>query len=427
MVSAASILTLFGVLLGCLLIGIPIAFSLGLSGIVTILTSLDARYMLQIPVTLDKVLSDFVFVAIPLYVLMGEILYHGKSGERLFWLASAMLKRMRWGVGVAAVAAFTFFAAIVGSSMASVLSIGKIALPEMRKYNYSKTLAYGLTAVGGSLGMLIPPSMAFILYASLTGVSPSKLFIAGVIPGLLIASMLTIFAIVRAPKVPPEEYSIYDRKVDIREILKIIPDLFLPVFILGGIYAGAFTPVEAAGVGVVYALIVNLFIQRSIKWKDLPRICMDAVRSSAFLLSIVAGAIIFGQTLTNIGLPQFLSDKIGDLGMAPWVVLLIMNLIWLVMGFFLEGASITLITTPIFFPVAQSLGFDPVWFGVLLVLNMELAVITPPVGVNLFAIKSLLPDEPLEKIIVHTLPSTLFVFITLALVWIFPELALALL
>ena len=182
MISVTSIIILFAVLFLCLIIGVPIGFTLGLSGLVTIL-SVGSQFMIQVPLTLNKTLSEFVFVAIPLYILMGEILYQGKGGERIFHLVNSWIGRIRGGTGVATVAAYTFFAAIVGSSMASVLTIGKIAIPEMRKQNYNKTLTYGLSAVGGSLGMLIPPSMGLILYASITGVSPSKLFMAGVVPG----------------------------------------------------------------------------------------------------------------------------------------------------------------------------------------------------------------------------------------------------
>lgn len=424
MISLSSVAVLIGVLFLLLIIGVPISFALGLSGIITIITMMDTMYLNQIPLTLYGSLSEFIFVAIPLYVLMGEILFQGKSGQRLFSATKAWMHNFKGGTGAASVISYTFFAAIVGSSMTSVLTIGKIAIPEMIKEKYSKELTYGLSAIGGSLGILIPPSIPLIIYASLSGASPGKLFMAGIIPGLAIALLLIIWAMINAPKtseLPSLEWT-ERRKIT----LSAIPEFLLPILVLGGIYAGIFTPTEAAAVGAVYALFITLFIHRSIKFKDILPILVDSVKTSSMLLSIVLGALVFGAALTLIGLPQYLSSAIMDLDVAPWVILLIMNLIWLIMGFFLEVVSIMLITTPIFFPIAVALGFDPIWFGIIMVLNMELAVITPPIGMNLFAIKSLVPNESMGTIIKGTLPFLVFVVIVLALVWIFPSIALVL-
>jgi C4-dicarboxylate transporter, DctM subunit len=424
MISLGSVAVLIGVLFLLLIIGVPISFALGLSGIITIITMMDTMYLNQIPLTLYGSLSEFIFVAIPLYVLMGEILFQGKSGQRLFSATKAWMHNIKGGTGAASVISYTFFAAIVGSSMTSVLTIGKIAIPEMIKEKYSKELSYGLSAIGGSLGILIPPSIPLIIYASLSGASPGKLFMAGIIPGLAIALLLIIWAMINAPKtseLPSIEWT-ERRKIT----LSAIPEFLLPILVLGGIYAGIFTPTEAAAVGAVYALFITLLIHRSIKLKDILPILVDSVKTSSMLLSIVLGALVFGAALTLIGLPQYLSSAIMDLDVAPWVILLIMNFIWLIMGFFLEVVSIMLITTPIFFPIAVALGFDPIWFGIIMVLNMELAVITPPIGMNLFAIKSLVPNESMGTIIKGTLPFLIFVVIVLALVWIFPSIALVL-
>jgi len=427
LISGTSILILFGVLFFCLLIGVPIGFTLGLSGLITIL-SVGAQFMIQVPLTLNKTLSEFVFVAIPLYVLMGEILYQGKSGERIFFLVNSWLAKLRGGTGLATVSAYTFFAAIVGSSMASVLTIGKIAIPEMGKQRYNKELTYGLSAVGGSLGMLIPPSMGLLLYASLTGVSPSKLFMAGVVPGLLIAGLLAVWVVWKAPKASLNLPDIKeDNKATKKDIIKAIPDIFLPVIVLGGIYAGIYSPTEAAAVGVVYALIITLGLHRSLKIKDLGKILLEATKTTAMLLTIVVGALVFGSALTLVGLSDFLANGISSLDVSPWVVLLAMNLIWIVMGFFLEVVSILLITTPMFFPIIVSLGYDPVWFGILMMINMELAVITPPVGMNLFALKTLVPDESMGRIIKGVIPSIVIVVVALILVWLFPNIAIGIL
>lgn len=426
MISGTSILVLFGVLFFCLLIGVPIAFTLGLSGLITILT-VGPQFMIQVPLTLNKTLSEFVFIAIPLYILMGEILYKGKSGERIFFLVNSWLSKLRGGTGLATVSAYTFFAAIVGSSMASVLTIGKIAIPEMKKREYKDGVTYGLSAVGGSLGMLIPPSMGLILYASLTGTSPSKLFLAGVVPGLLIAGLLAIWIMFNSPKTVKILEDDSMRKASRKDVLKSIPDILLPFIVLGGIYAGIYSPTEAAAIGVVYALIISLGLHRTIKIKDIGSVLIEATKTTAMLLSIVVGALVFGSALTLVGLSDFISSWIQDLNVAPWVVILAMNLIWIVMGCFLECASILLITTPLFFPIIISLGYDPIWFGILMMINMELAVITPPVGMNLFALKALLPDEQMGKIIKGVLPSLVIVVIALILVWVFPNIAIGIL
>lgn len=428
MISTGAIVILVSVLFITLFLGLPIGFALGLSGVVTILFAADFGYLTLVPISLTNTLSEFVFVAIPLYIIMGNIMYHGKSGERLFSVAFRVLHKLKGGTGVASVGAYTIFAAIVGSSMTSVLTIGRIAIPEMKKQSYPKNLTYGLSALGGSLGILIPPSIPLILYASLSGTSPSQLFIAGILPGLLIAVLLSFYTLIKAPS--SKEMGIVpggtNRKKESTSkiLLEALPDLLLPIAVLGGIYAGIFTPTEAAAVGVIYALIVSLLIHRSLPLKRLPTVFFEATKSSAMLLTVVVGAVVFGSALTLVGLPQYLSGIMTELTVSPWVVILIMCVIWLVLGFFLEVVSILLITTPIFFPIAMELGYDPIWFGILMVLNMELAVITPPVGMNLFAIKSLVPNESMLNIIKGALPFTLFIIAVMVLIWFFPEIVL---
>ncbi|MDQ1002653.1 C4-dicarboxylate transporter DctM subunit [Neobacillus niacini] len=422
MITLTSILILLIALFTCLLLGVPIGFSLGLSGLLTILFTVGDQFMIQVPMTLYKSLSEFIFLAIPLYILMGEILYQGKSGERIFWVINSWLHRIRGGTGVATVTAYTFFAAIVGSSMTSVLTIGKIAIPEMGKQNYSKGLTYGLSAIGGSLGILIPPSIPLILYASLTNTSPGKLFIAGIIPGLILASILIIWTSIKAPrKIKVDSDSLVSVSDRIRKTIKALPDLLLPVVVLGGIYLGIYTPTEAAAVGVIYAIVLTVFIHKNLKITELGHVFVESVKTTSMLLSIVVGALVFGAALTLVGLPTYLSETFIALSVSPWVALLIMNIIWIIMGMFLEVVSIILITVPIFFPIAMALGFDPIWFGIIMVLNMELAVITPPVGMNLFAIKSVIPEERLEIIMKSVLPYALFAVLVLAIVWIFPS------
>ncbi|NYT62966.1 TRAP transporter large permease [Alcaligenaceae bacterium] len=408
-------------LLFLLLLGIPVGFALGLAGVASILT-IGPTFLIQIPLTIIKSFSDVVLIAIPLFILMGEILYRGKVGHQLFDTANAWLGRLRGGTGMSAVFAFTFFAAIVGSSMASVLTIGKIAIPEMEQKGYSKQLTYGLTAVGGSLGILIPPSIPLIIYASLTDVSPGQVFIAGFLPGFLIAALLAAWVSWAAPKT--SDLPQFSLKKAGCATLRSIPDLLLPIVILGGIYAGIYTPTEAAAIGVIYALILTMLVRRTISFRDLPTVLSDSLKSNAMLLTIVLGALIFGSALTLIGLPQMLAEATQEAAMPQWAIMLLFAAIWLVMGCFLEVISIILITVPVFFPIAEAAGINPIWFGIFMVINMEMSVITPPVGMNLFAIKSILPNEPLSTITHAALPSLIVLLLGLIALWFFPGLAL---
>lgn len=418
-----TIAVLAGTLLLLLVLGVPVAFALGLAGIAAILTE-GPQFLIQLPLTLIKSFSDVILIALPLFVLMGEILYRGKVGQQLFDMANVWLGRTRGGTGMAAVFAFTFFAAIVGSSMASVLSIGKIAIPEMQKRGYSKRLSYGLTAVGGSLGILIPPSIPLIIYASLTDTSPGKLFMAGVLPGLFVAFLLVVWCAWKSPHTQHNDS--FSLKLALLKTLQSLPDLMLPIVVLGGIYLGIYTPTEAAAVGVIYAIFLTMVVRRTIKLSDLPIVLKESLKSNAMLLTIILGALLFGSALTLIGLPQMLSSATQGAGLPQWGVLLMFFLIWLAMGCFLEVISIILITVPVFFPIAVATGVDPIWFGIFMVINMEISVITPPVGMNLFAIKSILPEESLGAITKAAVPSLVILLVGLMAMWMFPEMALSL-
>ena len=418
-----TILVLIGSLILLLSLGIPVGFALGLSGILSILT-IGPQFLMQIPLTFTKSFSDPVLIAVPMFILMGEILYRGKVGQNLFDVANAWLGRARGGTGLAAVFGFAFFAAIVGSSMASVLTIGKIAIPEMARQGYSKRLNYGLTAVGGSLGILIPPSLPLLIYAAFTDASPNQLFTAGILPGLMIAAMLALWAAWSAPAQAGTQS--FSASAAARATLRAVPDLLLPVVVLGGIYVGVYTPTEAAAVGVVYAALITVVFRRTLRPSELPGVLAAAFKNTAMLLTIVLGALLFGAALTLIGLPQLLASWFREGQLSPTMILVIFFAIWLAMGAFLEVLSVMLITLPVFFPIAQAAGIDPIWFGIYMVICMEIAVITPPVGMNLFAIKALLPEESLQTITRAALPSVLVLLAAAVLLWAFPQIALVL-
>ncbi len=410
-------------LLGLLALGVPVGFALGLSGVFAI-ASVGTNFLIQLPLIVTKSLSDVVLISIPLFVLMGEILYRGRIGQQLFAMAEEWLGRVRGGAGMSAVFAFTVFAAIVGSSMASVLTIGKIAIPEMARKGYSKELQYGLTVVGGSLGILIPPSIPLIIYASLTDTSPAKLFIAGILPGLSIALLLAAWAAWKAPTT--EDAKPFAAKRALGATWHALPDLSLPVIILGGIYVGIYTPTEAAAIGVVLSLFLTMVLRRSLRLRELPEVLMDSTRTTVRLLTIVLGALVFGSALTFVGLTDVLGKLTANSQLPRWVILIAFFAAWTAMGMFLEVISIILISVPLFYPIAVAAHIDPIWFGIFLVINMEISVITPPVGMNLFAVHSIVPHERLGTITKAAVPSIVVLLVGALVLCIWPELALAL-
>lgn len=410
-------------LLGLLALGVPVGFALGLSGVFAI-ASVGTSFLIQLPLTVSKSLSDVVLISIPLFVLMGEILYRGRIGQQLFAMAEEWVGRVRGGAGMSAVFAFTVFAAIVGSSMASVLTIGKIAIPEMARKGYSKELQYGLTAVGGSLGILIPPSIPLIIYASLTDTSPAKLFIAGILPGLFIAVLLAIWAAWKSPGT--EEAPPFALGRAALATLRAVPDLSLPVIILGGIYLGVYTPTEAAAIGVVLSMALTMVLRRTLKVRELLHVLMESTRTTVRLLTIVLGALVFGSALTFVGLTDVLGKVTASSNLPQWVILLLFFAAWTVMGMFLEVISIILISVPLFYPIAAAAQIDPIWFGIFLVINMEISVITPPVGMNLFAVHAIVPHERLGTITKAAIPSIAVLLVGALAICIWPQLALAL-
>lgn len=407
------------VLLAILLIGTPVAFSLGIVGIGALVIADGFDSLNQMPIVIYKSLGDFILVAIPLFILVGTILEKGKIGESLYSLAYKWLSNIRGGIAMTTIVSCVFIAAIVGASMSAILAIGAIAIPQMLKRGYSKSVTYGTVAVGASLGILIPPSVPMLIYSSLTDASPSKLFVAGYLPGFIVALLLMVYAYLRSKNV--ERQPVPPLKERLRAVAKEIPALLIPILIIAGIYSGWVTPTEVAAVCALYSLIIAIYYYKIIGWKDVPRIFLEGTRTSTIILSIFAGALFFGHALTYLRLPQIISDFTLSLNLQPLFILLIMIVIWTVMGFFMDVMSILLITVPIFYPVAMALGYDPIWFGIVLMIVMEMAVLTPPVGMNLFAIQSIQREEKFNTIVVSTVPAMLMLVICLILLLIFPQ------
>lgn len=404
-----------------LLIGMPVAFALTLAGTIGIIACLDVSSLSQIPVIAYKTLDDFVLSAVPLYILMSQIMLTGKVGSGLFDLGSKWMGHYPGGLGIATIFACGIFAAISGSSVATAVTIGSMAIPEMIKRGYDRQVVLGTVAAGGTLGILIPPSIPMILYGSITDESVGKLFLSGVVPGLLLAAFFVAYVVyeskdkAREPKVARAE--------KMASLKENIWGLFLPVLIIGGIYSGLFTPTEAAAVGTVYSLIITFFVYKSVRISDMPEILMATVKTTSMIFAIMIGAMVFGFILTILQVPQALLEVVTASDMNRWIVFIGINIALLILGCFLETVSIILITLPMLFPIIKMLGFDLIWFNVVLAINMELALITPPVGMNLFVIKGISEESSIQQIVKGSFPFAIIMALEILILCFVPELA----
>jgi tripartite ATP-independent transporter DctM subunit len=417
----------FLLLLLLLFIRVPIFLGLAVAGVVGIYLCRGMVGLSQAPLSMIGQLANFTLVAVPLYILLGEIIFTTGIGPDLFEAAHRWLYRVPGSLAVASIFAAAVFGAMCGVSIAGVAVIGVIAVPEMLKRRYDPALAAGSVTASGALAMLIPPSLLFILYSSVSKVSVGQLFIGGIIPGVFLAVLMAIYVMVRvklnpslAP-VPDERFSWQDRVVILK---RLWPPLTLILLILGSIYTGFCTPTEAAAIGCVGAFIVAHFAYHSMRWPTVKRIFNASARTSGSILIILACAFIFSQFLVYTRVPDLVSEFCTTLPWPPVAVILMIMLIYVLLGMFIDAASITIVSTPIFLPTIVALGYDPLWFGILLVMNMEMAVITPPVGLNLYTMKSIIPELTLEQILRGALPYVFIEFAALLPFIFFPELAL---
>ncbi len=379
---------IFALLFALLLTGTPISIALGMA----VLTYLFTLSNIPIEIITQKLftgLDNFAVMAVPFFILSGVLLTEGGVATRIIRFAVALVGWMRGGLAMAAVLSCTFFAAVSGSSPATVVAIGSIMLPAMLKHGYSKKFSVGVLATSGSVGILIPPSIVMVIYAVSTSESVGKLFAAGVVPGLLMSAslMLVTYIVARRKGFPTLP------RASAREVWEAFRDsvwgLLLVAVVLGGIYGGLFTPTEAAAVSAVYAFIVAVFIYRGLPMKRIGPVLRQAANMSAMLLYIITNAILFSYLLANENIPQQMAQWIIDQGMTPWMFLLFVNVLLFFAGDFMEPTSIILILAPLFLPVAVSLGIDPIHLGIIMTVNMELGMITPPVGLNLYVASGL--------------------------------------
>ena len=414
---------LFTVMLLLLLaIGLPVGFALGTGGLVGMLLFMGGDGTLnQIPLLAYKSLDDFVLCAVPLYVLMSQILLEGKVGNDLFELGNKWLRHLPGGLGAATIVACGIFAAITGSSAACAVTIGAIAIPEMLKRNYERTVVLGAVAAGGTLGILIPPSIPMILYGAITGESIGQLFMSGVVPGFMLTIFFILIVVYKSRNLPLEPKASWEERMD--ALKSSIWGLLLPVIVVGGIYTGAFTPTEAAAVGTVYSLFITFCIYRTLSFKDLPNILLGTVKTSSMIFAIMIGATLFGFVLTILQVPQALTLMVTEMQLSRWIFFIMINCLLLFLGCILETVSIIFITVPILYPIILQLGFDPIWFNVILQINMEMALITPPVGMNLFVIQGVSPDSKMTQIVKGVMPYALVMGIEMLILCFVPGLA----
>jgi tripartite ATP-independent transporter DctM subunit len=386
---------------------------LGWNGGLTILATIPYR-----------VVADYVITAVPMFVLMGVIVSHTGVGSDLFYSANKWLGNMRGGLASATVAACAGFAAITGTSMAAMVTLGKVALPEMRKYKYDESLAVGCIAAGSTIGILIPPSMGFILYGILTETSIGALFMAGIIPGILEAVfyIITIYLLCRInPKMGPKGPKT-GLKEKIISLNRTWPVALLFLIVMGGIYMGIFTPTEAGAVGAFGIIVITLF-NRQLTRKNFTDSILDTAQLTAMMILIIVGAFVFMKLMTVSRLPIKLSELIAGLPLSKYYILVAIIFVYIILGMFLDVMACIIVTVPIFFPIILAMGFNPVWYGVLMVRIMEVGAITPPIGMGVFLLSGV-TDVPLEKVYRGILPFVLADIVNIALIIAVPAISL---
>jgi C4-dicarboxylate transporter, DctM subunit len=374
---------IFALLIALMLTGMPISISLGLTVLTFLFTMTDVP-LESVALKLFTGIEKFEIMAIPFFILAGNFLTHGGVAKRMIRFATAIVGHLHGGLALGGVVACALFAAVSGSSPATVVAIGSILLPAMVKQGYPKKFGVGVIGTAGALGILIPPSIVMVIYAVSTNSSIGRLFIAGIVPGILLAALLMVVTWVVA------KMRNYPRmkRASLKEVWASFREsvwgLFLIVVVIGGIYAGIFTPTEAAAMSAAYAFFVSVFVYKDLTLKQVPKVLLDSANLSAMILYIITNAVLFSFLLTSEQIPQALSEWINTMGLSPWMFLVVVNILLLIAGNFMEPSSILLITAPILFPVAMKLGIDPIHLGIIMTVNMEIGMITPPVGLNLY-------------------------------------------
>jgi tripartite ATP-independent transporter DctM subunit len=414
------------VTLATLLSGAPVAFGLGAISImfVIIFQGFDALHV--VAETFYAGLNDFTLVSIPMFVMMGAAIGSSPAGKDLYEALDRWLYRVPGGLVISNLGACALFAALTGSSPACCAAIGKMGIPEMRRRGYPDDVATGSICAGGTLGILIPPSITFILYGIATETSIGRLFLAGVFPGVLLTALFmlwTLFIIWKRGFRAHAAGFRYSWREKFTSIPKIAPFLLIVIGVMYVLYGGVATPSEAAGVGAALCFVLAVAIYRMWRPGQWWQILRDTTRESVMILMIIAAAVLFGYMLTSLYLTQTLAQAIADAHVNRWVLMLLINLFLLVCGFFIPPAAIILMTSPILYPIITAAGFDPVWFGVILTINMEIGLIHPPVGLNIYIVQAIAPDVPVTTVMWGTIPYVACMMLAIVILCIFPEIA----
>ena len=415
---------LFVLLFVFMFMGMPVAIALGLSSLVTIMLFAQDS-LASLSLKLFETSEHYTLLAIPFFILGGAFMTTGGVAKRMIRFANACIGHLRGGLAMASVMACMLFAAVSGSSPATVVAVGSIVIAGMVRAGYSQAFASGVICNAGTLGILIPPSIVMVVYGAATETSVGKLFMAGVIPGILLGVLLMVVIYVRArmTNLPRQE------RATLREVLTSGRDslwgLLLVVIILGGIYGGIFTPTEAAAVAAVYAFVIAVFVYRDIGMRQVPQVLVDAGKVTVMLMFIVANALLVAHVLTTERIPQQIAEMIVGWGMSGWQFLIVVNILLLIAGMFMEPTGIILILAPILFPIATRLGIDPVHLGIIMVVNLEIGMVTPPVGLNLFVTAGI-TRMSIGQVVKAALPWTLVLLAFLVVITYVPSISLVL-
>lgn len=417
---------LIGSLLVMLALGLPVAFALWLTGLAAV-AIFKVTSFTQIAQSMFSGLDSFVLLAIPFFILAGNIMLRSGFAKYLFDLMQTLVGSVSGGASIGASGASAIFGAMTGSSVASAAALGRVMIPVMGSLGYPRRFTAGLMAAGGTLGILIPPSVTFVIYAEMAQQSVKDLFIAGVVPGLVAATAIGIvaFAISRRHG--------YGKSTEPFSFLAVWrafvlagPALLMPAIVLGGIYLGVFTPTEAAAVSAVYGLLIGMFVYRTIRLADLPSIFIDSARSTGAILFILSGALFVGMVATLAGIPDAIVNTITHLNLSPIAFLFLINAVLLLLGCFLDGFTLLTVVTPLLLPTVKALDINLIHFAIVLTLNIEIAAITPPVGLNLFVITGI-SGTTMQEVVAGAFPFVFALMATLILLTIFPAITLLLL
>ena len=409
-----------------LLSGAPVAFGLGMLSIIFIAIFQGFGALHVVAETFFSGLNDFTLVSIPMFVMMGAAIGSSPAGKDLYEALDRWLYRLPGGLVLANLGACAIFAALTGSSPACCAAIGKMGIPEMRRRGYPVDIATGSICAGGTLGILIPPSITLILYGIATETSIGRLFLAGVAPGLMLTGLFMLWTLFIIWKRGFRSHAIdfrYSWKQKLQSIPKIAPFIAIIIGVMYALYGGVATPSEAAGVGAALCVLLAVLIYRMWAPRDWWTILRDTTRESVMILMIIAAAAVFGYMLTSLYLTQTLAQAIADMHVNRWILMAIINVFLLVCGFFIPPAAIILMTSPIIYPIITAAGFDPVWFGVIVTINMEIGLIHPPVGLNIYIVSAIAPDVPVTKIMWGTIPYVGCMVLAIVLLCAFPQIS----